>query len=1113
MTEIASPNGSLFARVAQQIQAKAEEQRVKDNMQWDPLTWSKGGQQRLEADALCLPEELMLSLVNPSITSALPLEGFRKMQAHTPVASHTPVAQTPSQQRALKKLQQRREAAAAAAGAAQQVDETAAAAELDDSWIDQLDKKTAKEKEGKEKAAAQRKKKKEAAKARRATKVEEADANKEAEEETDKEEPEEEPERGEKQDKVSKASISTKESATKTVKASSPNRVEPDSIDKVVAPQLRDDVAVDNRFAVAKKPQESCQKAEEAKAQVVKKQQQPQRAKQTEPHEQQQTPQKKTQQPQNQPLSKQSSQATKTVADTTAHTERKKHTTTVDTAATQQKQPQRQQPQQLQQPHNTAKQPQQPQQPQHNNSNNIKTKQPQQLQQPTTPDKKDLAQKPSSPMQQQQQQQQQQQKQQQQQLEKKLADSPKSQVSSPAKSKPGVSSNSSSSSSSSNQQSKQEPQQQEQQSKRGQGWGTTVRDLHTHSTTITSEFPALIPLISPTGSSSSTSPSSGPRVQKKGQAPQSEVERKAVTPKTEAPRSPESESNLSGQDKQPAASSGSSSEVIEATMKVTEEDEESKGQEVEATRAKEEEAVPVDVAAKRWADDIVDSFSPQVSEAAPPKSPSNSPKNAPFATGSPKSPQNALPATPDIRPRGMSSDAPSFSPATSANPSEFHLGGQWQGLGKQNLGDEGPSESSQITTLVFTSIPMHLNALMFRQQLDAWGLHGTYNFFYMPPARPDMPFLLGTAYVNFIDSSFASLCQGIFKQYGCEEMVSPYHIQGLENNIAYWQECFSTADQFHGPLVLTAPQPTQWAINSVMATQTAQNAKPSVVRGQFLKTKMCVFNQKKKCAMGVNCPFAHSKAELQIVPDLTKTKLCVNFFKKKCFNDNCSFAHGHHELRATDACFKTELCRMWSTEGFCKAGEACRYAHGMEELRANYGVGSGMDTTETPQTMNGTNQVFDVMAGGRPTGAGVAGAWEDKDASWPQNSTFEGGQISSSSSTTARMSGSLQMHETTNTEQLDGISDLVSEASTTTTFNVPEMPLRRQNTCPPCITELPNLPVGRDKVVLRVKGTFVEAVQVDDEGGKESLRRSWSDGDLTQLNQIWELDSDCEAGD
>eukprot|EP00434_Breviolum_minutum_P000710 symbB.v1.2.000624.t1/scaffold26.1/size418576/39 len=47
-----------------------------------------------------------------------------------------------------------------------------------------------------------------------------------------------------------------------------------------------------------------------------------------------------------------------------------------------------------------------------------------------------------------------------------------------------------------------------------------------------------------------------------------------------------------------------------------------------------------------------------------------------------------------------------------------------------------------------------------------------------------------------------------------------------------------------------------------------------------------------------------------------------------------------------------------------------------------------------------------------------------------------------------------------------------------------------------------------DNIILRIKGTFMEAVRIDEELPQVSMRRSWSDGDLEQLCEALDSDSD-----
>jgi len=117
-----------------------------------------------------------------------------------------------------------------------------------------------------------------------------------------------------------------------------------------------------------------------------------------------------------------------------------------------------------------------------------------------------------------------------------------------------------------------------------------------------------------------------------------------------------------------------------------------------------------------------------------------------------------------------------------------------------------------------------------------------------------------------------------------------------------------------------------------MASESGKITLAPAVQEGFHKTRMCRAFQEGRCALGEACRFAHSQTQLVSMPDLTKTKLCLNFFRKKCQDPNCKFAHGHDELRSTQGLYKTGLCRGWAA-GNCRFGACCRFAHGAEELQ------------------------------------------------------------------------------------------------------------------------------------------------------------------------------------
>jgi len=438
----------------------------------------------------------------------------------------------------------------------------------------------------------------------------------------------------------------------------------------------------------------------------------------------------------------------------------------------------------------------------------------------------------------------------------------------------------------------------------------------------------------------------------------------------------------------------------------------------------------------------------------------------------------------DVGATQMDADAPDFVPMMNLtqSPEELYQGRGGR-RGRRRGEKDAPASEEQgvaLTTVMVSGIPAHHTSETFRQQLDGWGLMGTYNFFYMPMDRENLG--PGYAFVNFVDPSFATLCQWLFQQYQFEGEVSPFHVQGLEGNVAHWNQFCDPEDTENLPLIISTPVPSQWAMNGV--TSMLNTKLSPQIREQFHKTKICVFHKKNKCALGESCPFAHNKEELQPCPDLAKTKLCYNFFRHRCNDSRCKFAHGYQELRATNNVYKTELCRWWSY-GSCKAGSACRYAHGVEELRRTQFDDYGMEYGD----FSGMGAEFFTFVEGE-----MIGPFSMEEELQRQTELMPGGPPPGSAES---QSGE------------DGISEIgFSDASTF--FGPTETKLRRQQTAPPTssyIPELLPLEPGADEgadgdIVLRVKGTFMEAVRLENDVPILPMRRSWSDGDLPQLCEV-----------
>jgi len=346
-----------------------------------------------------------------------------------------------------------------------------------------------------------------------------------------------------------------------------------------------------------------------------------------------------------------------------------------------------------------------------------------------------------------------------------------------------------------------------------------------------------------------------------------------------------------------------------------------------------------------------------------------------------------------------------------------------------------------------------------------------------------------------------------FQQCPSEGVATPYSVQGLEQNIGHFSQFVGAGDMVNGPLIVPTPTPSAWALNGAQAMMnTAQGKFSPQIRGQFHKTKMCAFHKKKKCTMGVACPFAHSREELNSPPDLSKTKLCVNFFKRKCNDVYCKFAHGHQELRATGNVYKTELCRAWSC-GTCKAGDTCRYAHGVKELRgAQMGMGYMGYMEDDYMSVDG-QMGCDVMGG-------LQGIWEDEAAAMQHYAGYNGTSSYPAQGSGEHRGRSAPSSAFSSGQPQDGTGDGFNDAmsdmglSDVSTLCPGEGRLSRQQTAPPTASFLDAGRSVHGNVVLRVKGTFMESVFLDEEVERLPLRRSWSDGDLPQLQVDMEGEQD-----
>uniref|UniRef100_A0A0G4F4N0 C3H1-type domain-containing protein n=1 Tax=Chromera velia CCMP2878 TaxID=1169474 RepID=A0A0G4F4N0_9ALVE len=143
---------------------------------------------------------------------------------------------------------------------------------------------------------------------------------------------------------------------------------------------------------------------------------------------------------------------------------------------------------------------------------------------------------------------------------------------------------------------------------------------------------------------------------------------------------------------------------------------------------------------------------------------------------------------------------------------------------------------------------------------------------------------------------------------------------------------------------------------------------------QFFRTKLCPHVMAKKpCPRESKCFYAHSQAELRLMPDLFKTKLCKVFADSlTCENgENCIYAHGREELRSTSDYYKTSMCRHWAS-GKCTLGEDCRHAHGEEEIRMRKGR---LTAAGAPMTAAERRAFNKERKGAVILGPGMASVW------------------------------------------------------------------------------------------------------------------------------------------
>ncbi|KAF4693018.1 hypothetical protein FOZ60_012009 [Perkinsus olseni] len=136
------------------------------------------------------------------------------------------------------------------------------------------------------------------------------------------------------------------------------------------------------------------------------------------------------------------------------------------------------------------------------------------------------------------------------------------------------------------------------------------------------------------------------------------------------------------------------------------------------------------------------------------------------------------------------------------------------------------------------------------------------------------------------------------------------------------------------------------------------------VRKQFLRTKLCKHFLRGCCLYGDKCTYAHDYSQIQVRPDLRKTKMCQANLEGRCpyRAEECQFAHSTEDLKATPGLFKTVLCSWWQ-KGKCDMGDKCRFAHGEEELQRPSAPSGPENVSITPGSTPLQNPVGDEKEG------------------------------------------------------------------------------------------------------------------------------------------------------
>lgn len=369
-----------------------------------------------------------------------------------------------------------------------------------------------------------------------------------------------------------------------------------------------------------------------------------------------------------------------------------------------------------------------------------------------------------------------------------------------------------------------------------------------------------------------------------------------------------------------------------------------------------------------------------------------------------------------------------------------------------DYGNEEIAMSSQmVRSIVVSGVPTDSTAEGFMAQLDSWGLDGSYDFFVMPMDKHTGQ-SAGYAFINFIDTAFVFLFCWIYQEYQFQGAITPAEVQGFEANKLQWQlQQNDLQDYTAVPVLLPDAVPSQWAVNAVNTMLSPQ------LRDQFRKTKLCVFTKKGRCEMGPSCPFAHSKEEQQPMPDLAKTKLCYNYFRGKCADSRCKFAHGSSELRAFWVPYSPGI---WLTDDSMQGF----VAYGTEDAQGFVDGNMGL-IGDMPYLFQDLSTCLPINTETMDEVSLNCGL----------------GNFSENRSLTEQI-----------LKGLHGPPDLSFYEATT----LPKVATRSRS-------QSTHWPADASSgMALRVRGTFMEALQVEEEEGViPSARRSWSEGDLAVFRE------------